>query len=222
LNGTRTAIEVSTGSTPRSPLESYACNQPRARAAMCVRATRATGAALGLLASFCLAVAQRPPKAQFSEDEDSLKRFLQRGLKEPSLDDDKTTKYLAAFVDLNGDGISEAIVYVTGQTWCGSGGCNLLILARSGASWKKVTAMTITRTPIRVLTRASNGWRNITVLVQGGGIQPGYEAELQFDGKTYPTNPSVPPARRLTREVAGQIVLASSQDGTPLWPDDGR
>jgi hypothetical protein len=187
---------------------------------MGIRTTKVTGVALGLLASACLAVAQ--PRARSSEEEDSLKRFLQSELKELLADDDKTTRYLAAFVDLNGDGTSEAIVYVTGQTWCGTGGCNMLILARDGISWRVVTETTVTRTPIPVLTTASNGWRNITVWVQGGGIQPGYEAELRFDGKTYPENPSVPPARRLTREVPGRVVLSSSQDGVTLWPIDGR
>jgi hypothetical protein len=178
--------------------------------------------ALGLLASACLAQAQLQPKAQSSEEEASLKSFLQNYVRARSLDDDKTTKYLAAFVDLNGDGRREAIVYVTGQTWCGTGGCNMLILARAGTSWRIVTETTITRTPIRVLTTASNGWRNITVWAQGGGIQPGYEAELRFDGKTYPENPSVPPARPLTRKVPGRVVLSLSQDGTPLWADGGR
>ena len=169
-----------------------------------------------------VASAQRLPKAQSAEEEASLKSFLQNELRMPPLDDDKTTKYLAAFVDLNGDGTSEAIVYVTGRTWCGTGGCFMLILARAGTSWRIVTETTITRTPIRVLSTASNGWRNITVWVQGGGIQPGYEAELRFDGKIYPENPSVPPARRLTRKVPGQIILSSSQSGKLLWPDAGR
>ena len=123
-------------------------------------------------------------------------------------------------MDLNGDGIDEAIVYLTGNLWCGSGGCNTLILARDGAFWRTVTAMTITRPPIRVLANASSGWRKISVRVEGGGIQPGYEAELRFDGKTYPTNPSVAPARRLARNVPGQVVVTSSLDGILLWPRD--
>lgn len=188
---------------------------------MGVRSTKATGMALALLASACLAQAQRQPKAQSSVTEDSLKGFLRNYIVK-SLNDDKTTRYLAAFVDLNGDGTEEAIVSVSGRSWCGSGGCNSYILARDGDSWSVVTKMTITRTPIRVLATTSNGWRNITVWVQGGGIQPGYEAELRFNGKTYPSNPSMPPARRLAGTVAGQVVLPSSRDGVPLWSEDER
>ena len=43
---------------------------------------------------------------------------------------------------------------------------------------------------------------------QGGGIQPGYEAELRFDGKTYPANPSVPPARPLKGKPEGEMLIA--------------
>lgn len=139
---------------------------------------KALAVALGLLASACFGQAQRRPTAQSLEKEDSLKKFLQNYVREPALGDDKTLKYLAAFVDLNGDRTKEAMVYLIGRTWCGSSGCNMLILARHGISWRVVTATTVARTPIRVLTTASNGWRDIGVWVQGGGIQPGYEAQL--------------------------------------------
>ncbi len=145
-----------------------------------------------------------------SAAEESLKRFLQ------SWDKDKTTRYIAAFRDLNGDGTPEAIVYLMGN-WCGSGGCTTLILTQDAGSWRIVTRITIARLPIRVLTNTSHGWRSIGVWVQGGGIRSGYEAELRFNGKSYPRNPSVPPARRLTGKPAGEVVIASERDATPLW-----
>jgi hypothetical protein len=161
--------------------------------------------------------AEQQPAAQPSK-EDSLKRFLQNYLRMPVSSAGETTRYFPAFVDLNGDGIQELIVYVTGERWCGSGGCTTLILAAKDSSYRVVTRVTITRPPIRVLKDASNGWRSIAVWVVGGSSEPGYEAELRFDGRTYPSNPSVPPARRLTGRVAGETVVSSSQDGTPLYP----
>jgi len=125
--------------------------------------------------------------------------------------------YVDAYVDLNGDGIEEVIVHIIGRSFCGSGGCNTLILAREGASYKVVSNMTITRPPIRVLRSASHGWRNLSVWVAGGGIRPGYEAELRFDGQTYPRNPSAPPARRLATKTAGEVVIQSADRGTPLY-----
>ena len=166
---------------------------------------------LALLMTICVAKAQGRPDAAPSAAEESLKRFLQ------SWDNDKTTRYVAAFRDLNGDGIPEAIVYLVGPEWCGSGGCNTLILTRDGGSWKIVANITITRPPIRVLTNTSHGWRSIGVWVQGGGIQPGYEAELRFDGKSYPENPSILPARRLEGKPAGEVVIPSARAATPLY-----
>jgi len=156
--------------------------------------------------------AQQTPAA-----EDALTSFLRRYLTVPSLPDDKTTRYCDASIDLNADGVSEIIVYVTGQGWCGSGGCVTLVLAQADSAYRVVTKLTITRPPIRVLTESANGWRNIGVWVQGGGIQPGYEAELRFDGRTYPSNPSVPPARRLTTKAPGKVVISPSQQGKLLY-----
>jgi len=160
----------------------------------------------------------REAAAPSSAAQESLKTFLQHYLRGGSRDDDKTTRYFVALVNLRTDGTQEAIVYLTGNGWCGSGGCNTLILVRDGSSWRVVTNITITRPPIRVLSNTSNGWHNIGIWVQGGGIQPGYEAELRFDGKTYPKNPSTPPARPLEGKAAGEVVVPSSQVGTPLYP----
>src|SRR5215467_958593 len=137
-----------------------------------------------------------------SRDEESIRKLLQ------SRDADKTTQYVAVFRDLNGDGKPEAIVYLIGKSWCGSGGCRLFIFQKNGASWKLVTTMAITNPPIRMLDTASHGWHSLGVWVQGGGIQPGYEAELRFNGKSYPKNPTVPPARRAAENLAGKVLIS--------------
>ncbi|HEY7393180.1 MAG TPA: lysozyme inhibitor LprI family protein [Bryobacteraceae bacterium] len=126
---------------------------------------------------------------------------------------------MAAFYDLNGDGKPEAIVYLIGNQWCGSGGCNTLILAQKDDSWRVVTNETITWPPIRVLARTSKGWHDIGVWVQGGGTQPGYEAELAFNGESYLPNPKVPPARRVEGKPAGAVVIDSVKNAVPLYSD---
>jgi hypothetical protein len=136
----------------------------------------------------------------------------------PSSDETKTTQYVSTFVDLNDDGTQEAIVYLTSDGWCGSGGCTTLIVAPEGSSYKVITKITITRPPIRVLTTKSTGWHDIAVGVHGGGIMHAYEAELSFDGKTYPSNPSMPPARRLLEKVAGEVAVSATEKATPLYP----
>jgi len=179
---------------------------------------RRIGSAFAVLLLSCLAQAQRQTPMSFPTAEDQLRSFLQNYDKDGAEDG-----YFPAFVDLNGDGEKEAIVYLVGQNWCGSGGCPTLVLAPKASSYRVVTRIFITRPPIRVLTTSSNGWRTLTVWVSGGGIQPGYEAELRFDGKTYPMNPSVPPARRLREKVEGEVIIPDSandiRNDKPLYPE---
>ncbi len=143
--------------------------------------------------------------------QNSVRSFLR------TLDDDKTTKFIAAFRDLNADESPEAIVYLIGPKWCGSGGCSTLVLRHDGGHWTLVSNIRITRPPIYVLNGVSNGWHDIGVLVQGGGVQNGFESELKFDGHTYPTNPSTPPASRLEGQPNGDVVIASTAGATSLY-----
>ena len=146
-----------------------------------------------------------------------LETFLREYVKDPHYDY-KATRYAAAFVDLRDDGTKQAIVYFIDRYSCASGGCTTLILDPRGASYRVVTSITIARLPIRVLSTKSNGWHDVSVVVASGGIQPGYEAMLPFDGKTYPKNPTVLPARRLSEKVSGEIVIASNAQDKLLFP----
>jgi hypothetical protein len=168
------------------------------------------------LSATCLAQPQHQPSA--SRD-NPLAKFLRKYLPEPypAFEREGATRYSSVPVDLKDDGSKEVIVYISGRGWCGSGGCRMLILYPEGGSYRVVTETTITRLPIRVLATKSNGWHDISVVVAGGGIRPGYEAVLSFDGKTYPGNPSVPPARRLEGEVEGKTVMPSTAEGMPLY-----
>jgi hypothetical protein len=152
----------------------------------------------------------------------SLRIFLQKYLGEPypPSERDGPTRYSAVFADLNDDRVDELVVYITGHASCGSGGCRMLVLASEGTSFRVVTETSITRPPIRMLATKSNGWHDISVLVAGGGIQPGYEAELSFDGTTYPSNPSAAPAHRLENEAAGITLVSSATNDVVLYPND--
>jgi len=167
-------------------------------------------ALLAVLCTTSLTTAQSKP--------DRLAEFLQSYVRElnPPFEQQGETRYSSAFVDLRDDGTKEVIVYLSGGGWCGSGGCTMLILAPEGMSYRVVTKTTITRRPIHVLPTKSNGWHDISVVVAGGGVQPGYEAELSFDGKTYPSNPSVPPAHPLDGEVRGKIAVSVSAKDKPV------
>jgi ketosteroid isomerase-like protein len=146
--------------------------------------------------------------AQPSEtaSEGSLRKFLENYLTAPVLRPGEDQRYSSAFADLKDDGSLEAIVYLMDRSWCGSGGCTTLILAPKDSGYELVTKITITRLPIRVLDSKTNGWHDLSVVVGGGRISS-HEVKLSFDGKAYPSNPSMPPALRLSTEVGGKVVL---------------
>lgn len=109
-------------------------------------------------------------------------------------------------VDLDGAGVPEGIVLTADADRCGSGGCDLYVLARDGSSWRVVTEASITRAPIRVLATSHHGWRDLAVRVAGGGILPGHDVQLAFDGRAYPENPTLPPATPIAHP-GGRIVI---------------
>lgn len=150
--------------------------------------------------------AQEPSKAGPAA-EASLKSFLQSYLGKPESKEDEDDRYIVAWVDLNDDGKQEAVVYVYGRSWCGSGGCVTLVLAPHEATYRLVTKMTVTRLPIRIMREKSHGWHDISVTVGGGGIAA-HEARIRFNGEAYPSNPSVAPAQPLKGEVQGRVILS--------------
>jgi len=64
-----------------------------------------------------------------------------------------TPLFKHALVDLNGDGRVDAIVLLSGPTWCGSGGCTMLIFRGTKTGFSFVSGSTITNEPIRVSSK---------------------------------------------------------------------
>lgn len=158
------------------------------------------------------------PKIDLRTETVLLRKFLQNYATSQDSPEVRTTRYVAAFLHLRDDNTQQVIVYLIGPTWCGTGGCTALILISKDSSYALLTEMGVAQQPIRILETKTNGWHDLGVWVQGGGIQPGYEAKLSFDGKSYPGNPTVPPAQRLTAKVKGNIVVPYSATGEPLYP----
>lgn len=113
--------------------------------------------------------------------------------------------YALAWNDLDGDGKDEAIVYLGGPYFCGTGGCNLLVLAPAGPMWSKAGDVSVSRTPVAVLDTTSNGWKDLSVAIAGGG-GPSGTVILKFDGKAYPGNASVAP--KAPADAKGAKVIA--------------
>ena len=107
-----------------------------------------------------------------------------------------TPPFEYARADLNDDGILDAVVLL-GDGWCGSGGCNMLILRGSPHRFTLLSSATIANQPIKVSSEVRYGWRTLVVWVKGGGSQPGFVL-MRFNGARYPLNPTLQP--RATRE----------------------
>jgi hypothetical protein len=99
-----------------------------------------------------------------------------------------------------------ALVYLVGMNWCGSGGCNLLILRPAAGGWEQVGNVSRVSNPVRVLNTSTNGLPDIGVTVSGGGGPPAYEAKLSFDGKSYPRFPSDEPVI----DAFGRVVITDA------------
>ena len=161
--------------------------------------------ALVLLAGLTLA-------APAAADEAGIKAFLIDYLTEGGQHDVGPAKVAIAHADLDGDGTDEAIVYLLGQYWCGSGGCNAYVLQAEGDSWAIRMETSVTQTPIGVLDTVTNGWRDIFVTVGGGG-SPGGMVAMSFDGTMYPANPTT---AGTPGKLKGTVLIGADDMGEPL------
>ena len=123
--------------------------------------------------------------------------------------------YVFSYFDLNEDGTDEALVYLRSRSSCGTGGCVFYVLASRRGRWERVSGHTITNLPIRILPTRHRGWRDISVRARIDA-QTTYNAILPFDGRTYPLNPTIPPARRLGSNVMGIVVMDIDTPVIPL------
>jgi hypothetical protein len=101
--------------------------------------------------------------------------------------------------DLNGDGREDAIVLLTGNKWCGSGGCNMLVFQGTEKGFSLVSTSTITNIPIAVLPETKHGWHTLIVRSGKTGM-----VLMRFNGQEYPSNPSMQPTASSTETKGAQ------------------
>lgn len=136
---------------------------------------------VGVLLALTLTACGHPPTA-----EEQLAVALAEFTEQANLE------YQHALVDLNHDGVEDALVLLAGSDWCDSEGCTLLVLkgqvlgqAAERPSFEVISRSAVTRTPIRIGKSESEGWQSLIVHSDGS------EKLLQFDGNRYPPNPSL-------------------------------
>jgi len=130
--------------------------------------------------------------------------------------EDRTTRYSVAQVSIN-NGPAMKLVYLSGQSWCGSGGCTALLLKEVGMTFKIVNKFTLARLPIHVLPSTTKGWHDMTMPVRGGGVSDRV-AILRYNGSRYPGNPSTAPTLSSSKLEDSGTELSLQLSGEPLYP----
>lgn len=102
---------------------------------------------------------------------------------------DTSRKFIFFEYDLNGELGKEIFVGLIGPYFCGSGGCTVLLLNPKGVL---ITRFTVVDYPIVIDTQKNKGWDNLFMLSSGK-----YHV-MKFNGKKYPSNPSMQPLLRQT------------------------
>lgn len=148
---------------------------------------------LGLLSAFAL-TACTPATEQERNLSTAVSHFA----------DQKYPVFKHTFVNLNNDGVDDAIVLLQGSSWCAADGCVMLVLRGMGTGFRVLSKSTATLENIRVSRSHNNGWLDIIVHSNGE------ERLLQFDGMAYPPDPSVLALASQEQVDAAEIVLPSS------------
>lgn len=94
---------------------------------------------------------------------------------------DKEFNYLINRIDLNGDGLEDAIIWI--KDMCGSSGCPFSFYKKTKKGFVRIFDE-FAWTPIILLNYQNNEWYDVAFQVAGGGVEPHYVI-LSFNGKTY-------------------------------------
>ncbi len=163
-----------------------------------------------VLAATLPRLSQAEESARQNIDGNSAVRFLRTYVEQSRFGADRSTHVAVA----NVVGTKFAVAYLQGNTWCGSGGCTLLVLKSMGLSYEVIGKVTTAGAPIVFLGAKNGGFPEIGVWVQGGGIQKGYEAALAAKGGKYPASPSM--SGRRVPAGRGAVLIGRDDRGTFL------
>lgn len=124
-------------------------------------------------------------------------------------------RYLYGYPALGAPGTRHALVLLVGPEWSGTGGATALLFEgkenpkgeRQTFTYRLLAKMSPINAPFLLGPGTSHGLKNITTLVSGGGARAHY-VTLKFDGKTYPTNPTVAESTPAGTTLSGTALLA--------------
>ena len=143
----------------------------------------------------------------------SIPDFPARNMSESEVNDPDTwIRYLYNRSDLNGDGMSETVVWVYGKRLSAATGFDALIFRSIRGEYQLIGHFTDVWTPIIVSERKSQGWKDLLVWVAGGGTL-GHYIGVSFDGRSYSEadGPNVQPPYKVKdgSRVRGEALVSN-------------
>lgn len=117
--------------------------------------------------------------------------------------------YRLAGVDLNGDGVREAVVLFQGKDWCTNTGCSMAVLQMFGHGFRPISRTVRVKAPVAVTTDVTNGYRDMLVMT-GGGPAPERRVRLKFSGEGYSRNAMLQTEVPLGSVVRSETVFDSA------------
>ncbi|WP_214226419.1 hypothetical protein [Pedobacter sp. B4-66] len=124
-----------------------------------------------------------------------------------NLIDEQSRKFKVFEHNINEEPKKEIFVGLTGSYFCGSGGCTVLLLHPDG---ELITKFTVTEYPLLIAETYTKGWNDLILHSQGK------DHLMKFNGKTYPSNPSIQPDYTLVSSQNPVMGLESS-DQSYSW-----
>ncbi len=131
----------------------------------------------------------------------------------------QNARYVHGRVDLNGDGTDEVFAYMLGSFFCGTGGCTLFLFRDAGNDYELINEFPISRIPIIVSPRESEGWHDLVRLESGGGMPASY-LRHSFDGARYVEAERTPADDGPPEGIPVLTGELSFEKGIPLEPRD--
>lgn len=122
----------------------------------------------------------------------SIKDFLQKYLKNDlQFIEPENRNFSFYAIDMNGDKKPEYFVSMKGSYFCGTGGCNFLLLSND---FKLINNFTVMNEPIFRSSHKTKGWNDIILYGaydKNGGVKSWVHLKYDAKRKKYPSNPSM-------------------------------
>jgi hypothetical protein len=116
------------------------------------------------------------------------------------------SRYQFSLVDLNGDGILDAVVQVTDPAFCGNGGCPIVEFKGESSGFILVGSSGLVRKPIYLLNEVQDGWHTLAAVVGLGDEAGAVPIRFKQQQGAYRSTPYVNAQIKLTSQATKQVL----------------